>query len=74
MKYTAGTATAKRANGTMLRSTSSNCVALCVLSRSDATAQGATCDGGPTGAGASAHGGGGGGGADCGSTVASVQA
>ncbi len=74
MKYTPGTATAKRATGTMLRSTSIDCVALNALSRSDATAHGATCDAGPWGAGAPAHCGGGGGGASCGSTVASVQA
>ena len=47
------------------------CVVVNVLSRSDATAHGATCAAGPWGGAAPAHGGGGG---CCGSTVASDQA
>ena len=46
-KYTAGIATAKRATGTMRCSASTRCAVLCVLSRSDATAQGATWGGRP---------------------------
>ena len=63
-------ATAKRATGTMPRSSSTRCVVANVLRRSDATAHGATCEAGPSGAAAPVHGGGGG----CwGSTVASDQ-
>ena len=64
-------ATAKRARGTMRRSSSTRCVALSVVSRSGATAHGGICAGGPWGVTAAAHGGGGG---CCGSTVDSVQA
>ncbi len=72
MAQAAGTATATRATRTMRNSASTRLPVVAVLSRSDATAQGATCWACPAGGGgAVAHGGGGG---RSGSTVASVQA
>src|SRR6516165_12369354 len=63
--------TARRATGTVPSSSRTSDVVVYVLSRSDATAHGATCAAGPWGGAACAHGGGGG----CwGRTVASVQA
>src|SRR3974390_1505689 len=63
--------TARRAIGTVPSSSRTSDVVVYVLSRSDATAHGATWAAGPWGGAAFAHGGGGGG---WGRTVASVQA